>query len=242
MAQVTAILFIVAVPLILVAGNVTWAVNDLRLQKYGFDKHDVPLATGMEKDELVRVARQIRGYFNSTHEPLEVRATVLGEERDLFNEREVLHMKDVKRLIWGVYAVDAAAALYLLGYVGVGLYLRRRWFVPDLLRGLVWGCGLTVGLVALVGLVSLVGFDGLFRFFHEVSFANDFWQLDPRTDFLVRMYPQGFWFESTLFVALATVIMAAVVGGIAATLLVRRRHAGKGRERVLRPTSKAVRS
>ena len=32
----------------------------------------------------------------------------------------------------------------------------------------------------------------------DLSFANDLWQLDPRTDYLVRMVPQGFWLGATV--------------------------------------------
>ena len=72
-----------------------------------------------------------------------------------------------------------------------------------------WGGGLTVGLLVLFGLVASVGFDALFLLFHRVSFANDFWQLDPRTDYLVLLFPQGFWFDATMWVALR-----ALAGGL----------------------------
>ena len=68
-----------------------------------------------------------------------------------------------------------------------------------------------------VGLFALVGFDTLFLKFHQLSFANDFWQLDPRTDFLVILFPQDFWFDATMWAALraiaATLIISALSGG-----------------------------
>ena len=171
----------------------------------------MPLVTGIEREDLVVAAKEIRGYFNSTREPLDVRTRIFGEERDLFNHREVLHMYDVKRLIWGVYGVGAAAALYLLGFLCVGLRLEGRAIGPRAARGAVWGAGLTVCVVVLVGLLSVTGFDSLFLFFHEVSFSNDFWMLDPRRDFLVMMFPQGFWFDATMFVAFVTVGLAVLI-------------------------------
>ena len=102
-------------------------------------------------------------------------------------------MRDVKRLIWGVYGVGAASLLYLLVYTAVGLFRQRRDFVPALCRRSLWGSGLTVAIIAMVGFGSAVGFDSLFRAFHEVSFSNDLWKLDPRRDYLVMMFPQGFW-------------------------------------------------
>ena len=241
LGQVLPILFVVAVPLFLITNSVTWAVNDLSLYRHGFDKYDVSQVTGIEKTGLMAAARQIRGYFNSGREPLEVKARVFGEERELFSQREVLHMRDVKRLIWGVYGIDVIAAVYLLGFTAMGFSVRPRLFASTLSRCLLWGSGLTVALVALVGLIASVGFDSLFLLFHRVSFANDFWMLNPQSDYLVMMFPQGFWFDATLFVALATVVQAAVLAGIAGSLVAFRRWHGHRRQQGLVPSpSKAT--
>ena len=216
------VLFAAAVPLLLICASVTWAVNEIRLYEHGFDTYDVPLVTGIEREDLVTAAREIRGYFNSTREPLDVRTRIFGEERDLFNQREVLHMRDVKRLIWGAYGVGAAAAVYLLGFLCLGVRRKGGAIGPQAARGALWGGGLTLGLVLLVGLLSVTGFDSLFLFFHEVSFSNELWKLDPRRDFLVMMFPQGFWFDATMFVALVTVGLAVLLmGAVAAVRLLR---------------------
>ena len=217
--QIPGILFVIAVPLFLITNSVTWAANDLRLYEYGFDKYDVSEETGITKEGLSSAAREIRGYINSTREPLEVRAEVFGVERELFSEREVRHMRDVKHLIWGVYGVDLAAAIYLTGFITVGLFMYRREFVVTLSKLLLWGSGLTVGLVALVGLASVVGFDSLFLAFHQVSFSNDLWRLDPQRDYLLMMFPQGFWFNATIFVGLAAIVQAMILGGVGGGLI-----------------------
>ena len=232
MRRLPVVLFAAAVPLLLICASVTWAVNEIRLYEHGFDTYDVPLVTGIEREDLVVAAKEIRGYFNSTREPLDVRTRIFGEERDLFNHREVLHMHDVKRLIWGVYGLGAAAALYLLAFLCLGLRLRGRAVGPQVTRGVVWGAGLTVGVVVLVGLLSVTGFDSLFLFFHEVSFSNDFWMLDPRRDFLVMMFPQGFWFDATMFVAFVTVGLAVLLLGSVAAVRLLGRWQERRRERL----------
>ena len=223
-------LFIIAIPLFLITNSVSWAVNDLRLYRHGFDKYDVSLVTGIDRDGLVAAAREIRSYFNSPGKPLEIQATVFGEDRELFNRREVMHMEDVKRLIWGVYGVDIAAAAYLVAFVALGFLIYRRLFAAALSRYLLWGSGLTLGVVLLVGVFALSGFDSLFLFFHETSFSNDFWRLNSNTDFLVMMFPEGFWFDATMFVALATVGQAVAIGVLTGGFLAlqRRRARGKG--------------
>ncbi len=204
--------FVIAVFLLLITASVTYAVNELRLYGYGFDKWDISLKTGIEREELSSIARQIRGYFNSRTEPLEIRATIFSEERDLFNEREIIHMKDVKHLIWGVYVVGGLSLAYLLGSAALGFRRRGRSYTQLLARNLLRGSAVTTTFVLGVGLAALVGFDRLFLFFHQVSFTNDFWMLDPRSDYLVILFPEGFWYDATMFVGVLAVMGAVIIG------------------------------
>ncbi len=209
-----AALFIIAVPLLLIAGSVAWAVNDGGLYRRGFDRYDIALYSGIAPADLEQVGAELRRYFNSTQEPLQVRAAVFGRERDLFNGREVAHMRDVKHLIWGTYAVAAIAGIYLLAATAAGFIRQGRAFIPQLGRRLLWGGLATLGLIAAVGGFALVGFDTLFLLFHRISFANDLWQLNPRTDYLLIMFPLGFWFDATMRVALTAAVGAAALAAV----------------------------
>ncbi len=213
-------LFVAAVPVFLIATNTRLVINAPFLYSYGFDAYDVPGRTGIGMDELLGAGKQIRDYFNNDEEFLDVRVVQGGVLRSLYTEREVLHMKDVKGLVRGVYAVQWLTGLYLAAYAVVGLYLGRRAFLPRLMRRLAWGGWVTLGLAALAGIGTLVGFDRLFLAFHLVSFSNDLWQLDPRRHYLIAMFPQGFFFDATMWIAGATIIEAALLA--AAPFAVRR--------------------
>ena len=65
-------LFVVAVPVFLVATNVAWVINAPLLYSFGFDRHDIAARTGIERAELLSTARQIRDYFNGSEEFLTV--------------------------------------------------------------------------------------------------------------------------------------------------------------------------
>ncbi len=219
-------LFIMAVPLFLITGSVTWAFNSPGLYNDGFEKYSISRISGITDSDLRQVGADIRGYINSGDEPLNVRTRILGTEQDLFNDREIAHMRDVKRLVWGVYILALASALYLAAMVATGFVRQRGRFVEPLTKRLIYGGGLTLGLLVVFGILALVDFESLFIKFHQLSFANDFWQLDPRTDYLVRIFPDGFWIDATVWVAVRT-----IAGGLALTVagsayLVYRRYAG----------------
>ena len=208
-AWVLGALAVAAVPVFLVTSNVRWAFNEPRLYYYSFDRFNVSATTGIPDSELRRAAREIIEYWGSNEERLDIR--VSGQP--LYTEREIIHMRDVKGLVRAVSWAPVVTGGLVLAYAVGGLALRRRRFLPTLAhRAFVAGLGSIATLLAL-GLALAVAFPVLFRLFHEISFANDFWLLDPNRHNLVRMFPMGFWFEATMFVAAATVLEALALAG-----------------------------
>ena len=216
---VTVGLFMAAIPLFLITTNVRLLINAPVVYSYGFDKHNIPRRTGIARDELLSAGRQIRDYFSNGEEYLTVSVVRLGQPvPGLYNSREVLHMKDVKFLVKGVYRLQEISGTYLLLFAAMGLWFRRRSFLPQLGYYGVLGAAITLAVVALAGLASIVGFDQVFLAFHQIIFTNDLWQLDPRTDMLLIMFPQGFFLDATLWIAGSTILEALIVVTASAAL------------------------
>ena len=211
-------------PILLLTASIGWTTNSLWLYKYGFAKYQISQTTGLAEAELDKAARGLISYFNSGEEDISLTVVKAGEPFELFNQREVVHLKDVKGLIRLDYWALLGTLIYVLGYTGVSLFRQRREGWQRLAWRVVSGSSLTLTLMLALGLGMLLGFDQLFLQFHLLSFANDFWQLDPTRDYLVILFPQGFWFDATLFTALATVGMSVILGGAAGGHLVFRRR------------------
>ena len=226
--RVAVVILIVAVPLFLITTNLRVVINSGWLYTYGFDKYDIAARTGIEKPELRRISREIKGYFNSPRERLDIRAVVDGRERDLFKEREILHMQDVKGLVRGVGFWQLVSFFSIVGVaVGSLLLLGRRRALSLLAKGLLGGSVQTLGILVALGVVSVAGFDTLFTRFHLISFSNDFWLLDPNTHKLIQMFPQGFFLDATLIIAGLTLGQAALTGAVAGLFMWRGRRARK---------------
>jgi integral membrane protein (TIGR01906 family) len=65
--------------------------------------------------------------------------------------------------------------------------------------------------VVLVGVLSLLDFDALWTRFHQIAFRNDLWLLDPRTDYLIMLFPEPFWLAATIRMATSVAVQTAVV-------------------------------
>jgi integral membrane protein (TIGR01906 family) len=207
-------LFMLCLPLLLLTASIGWAANSPSLYKYGFDKYNVSQTTGLVHSELEKVATGLISYFNSSEESISLTVIKDGEPFELFNQREVSHLRDVKGLIWLDYWVLLGTLIYALGYAGVSLFWRKRRYWRRLARGMVGGGGITLFLMLALGLGTLLNFDQLFLQFHLVSFTNELWQLDPAKDYLLMLFPQGFWYDATLFCSLVTAGIAVVLGGV----------------------------
>jgi len=217
-------LFILCLPILLLTASIGGAVNSLWLYKYGFDKYNVSQTTGLAETELEKAATGLISYFNSDEEYISLTVMKDGGPFELFNEKEVIHLKDVKGLIWLDYWVLLGTLIYALGYALVSLLWRKDW--RRLAWGVVGGGGITLALMLALGLGTLLGFDQLFWQFHLISFANELWQLDPTKDYLIMLFPQGFWYDATVFCVLATAGLAIILGGVAGGyLLFTRRRA-----------------
>ena len=196
--------FVIAIPLFLIITNLRVVVNTPLLYSYGFDQYDIVQFTGIEREELLSAGKQIRDYFNNEERWLDVR--VRGVVGSLYNTTEVLHMWDVKVLIRTLYNVQLIVGLYILLFIPAGLAISPRVFPRIILRLIAWGAAITLAIVLVTGLLSMTGFSQTFYFFHVIAFTNDFWQLDPARDFLIAMFPEGFFFDATMVLAAVTVI------------------------------------
>ena len=204
-------LAIPAVLLFLVAGSVTWAVNDPGLYRNGFQRYHTAQRSGISDPDLIAIGAELRHYFNTSVEPLAVRAPIYGIEQEVFNQREIAHMYDVKRLVRGTYWVALGSALWILSTLAIVLATDRGTWPTRTIRLAIWGGAVTLIAVFLVGLAAVASFEQLFLLFHRLSFANDLWILDPRTDYLLILFPGGFWFDATMRVALTSVLGAVLL-------------------------------
>ena len=205
-------LIIICVPLLLITTNVRIVLNSATMYDYGFNKYKIEKYTGIEFEQLQAAVQQIRDYFNNDLEQITINISLHGDNiPNLFNEREILHMYDVKNLVKMVYMVQLYSAILLSA--GCVFMLFNSFTNRGILALKYIGRGgvFTFSLVIAVSILAIIGFDRLFLFFHLVSFSNDLWVLDPRHDYLIAMFPQGFFFDCTVVIAFLTLLEGGIL-------------------------------
>ena len=212
----TAVYWLVAfcLPLLIITGSIRWGVSEIRLYEYGFDKYQISQSTGIDELELRRIAQHLIDYFNAKADSAQVTVAKEGERFSLFNERELVHLQDVRSLIRLDYWVQRGTLIIMvICCLALLLWLRGSWRI--LVKGLLWGSLATLGLMGILALWAVFGFKQLFLLFHLVSFSNKYWILDPARDYLIMLFPEGFFYDAALFGFAAVILEALFVGGIA---------------------------
>lgn len=183
-----------------------------------YEKYQVLDDVSMEMEDLLEVSREMMDYLRGDREDLTVFTLVGGEERDFFNQREKDHMADVRALFIGGIIIRRIALLSILAILILLSLMNKKKgvIIRTLSKTYVIGIILfTIGLVS-IGIAMFLNFTRVFTIFHEIFFTNDLWLLDPRTDLLINVLPEGFFVDTAkeigiVFGSLLLVTTAAAV-------------------------------
>lgn len=201
------IVIVLCLPIFLTATVLRAEINEPRLYYWSISQPSVLQTTGISQTELEQACRQLIAYFNDDASTPQIWVSKGDMKIPLFNERELIHLDDVRDLIQLDYRIEEVTGLLIAACLAILALLATR---PARAIGtaLFWGSSLTLALAAALAVASIAGFDQLFWQFHIISFNNLFWQLDPARDHLIMMFPQPFWYASTML-AIGLVIACA---------------------------------
>ncbi len=204
----------VGVPLFLLTTNVLQVTNDSPFYQREFQRYQVSRTTGLNSTQLGSIADAFIRYFAGDRSAIAMQVDIAGTRRPLFSPRELAHMDDVYNLLRLVRLTQVATGLTLLGLSIGGLAGWRRGFSTTLGRYCIAGGALTLIVLSLLGALAATDFGEVFVEFHLLAFSNDLWMLDPTRDYLIMLFPEGFWFDATVRIATLTAIEAAAFVGL----------------------------
>ena len=212
---IATVLFVIAIPLAIVSTNVRTLALDPSFYEKGQIKFGAMQTIGLTLEQIQASSRSLANYFGSSQGDLASELQKQGLPSSFFNNRETLHLKDVKDIIVRVGTLQQLALGYGLLFLIGNLIFWRKGLLRRIGKTFLWGSGITLAALILFGALSLTDFSDLFLTFHLVSFSNNLWILDPKTSYLIRMFPSGFFFEASLTMATYSALQAiglAVVG------------------------------
>ena len=189
---------VAAVVILLISGFQAAMYVDFGVYEREYTKYQVLRELDMEMEDAMYVTREMMAYLKGDRERLSVVTTVEGTEQDFFNEQDRLHMDDVQGLFLGglalrrgAFAVLAAALVFL-----AAACRKEMW--RTLARSFQAVLGILAALILFLGIAMARNFNAVFTKFHEIFFDNDLWIFDPAEDYMIRMLPEGLFFDMVI--------------------------------------------
>ena len=189
---------IAVVVILLISGFQAAMYADFGVYEREYTKYQVLRELDMEMEDAMYVTREMMAYLKGDRERLSVVTTVEGTEQDFFNEQDRLHMDDVQGLFLGglalrrwAFAVLAAALVFLAAAC-------RKEIWRTLARSFQVVLGILAALILFLGIAMARNFNAVFTKFHELFFDNDLWIFDPAEDYMIRMLPEGLFFDMVI--------------------------------------------
>jgi integral membrane protein (TIGR01906 family) len=174
----------------------------------------------MTMEDLLHVTNEMMDYLKGKREDLHVETTMGGETREFFNQREISHMEDVQGLF--LKAMSLRRACLILCIALVVLLLATKAPLLRLLPFSVFtGTGLFFALIAVLGAIISTDFTKYFIMFHHMFFTNDLWMLDPNTDMLINIVPEGFFMDTVFRIILTFCTLCLLLLAVSLFLFIR---------------------
>ena len=171
-----------------------------------YRKNDTVSYTGMSAEDNLRATDTLLDYLQDKRQDIVCTAEVSGTEREVFNERETLHMVDVKALYQNAIRVRNGCVITAAILLVLSVLIGKKSFFSVLRSGWKNGILLTGAVILFIAIWALADFDQFWTNFHLLFFDNDLWLLDPNTSIMINLFPGSFFFD------LVTRIIAWVVG------------------------------
>ena len=204
--RILQIVIVLGLPVFLVLLSVRLVMTEQFLQleynRPGFPADDFGFTT---EDRLEYGPYGVNYLVNN--EPLSYLGLLEIDGQPAFNGRELEHMEDVQ-----VVTNTALQVMMIVGAMVIGaviLLARRPSSRQNLMQALRWGGFVTFG-VMLVGIaLTVVAWGFFFETFHEIFFSDGTWQFS-RSDTLIRLYPEQFWFDAAVSIGVLTILGASL--------------------------------
>ncbi|NTW70878.1 MAG: TIGR01906 family membrane protein [Eubacteriaceae bacterium] len=202
------VLLILITPVLVILTNTEYTVKSDKFFNGQYNENDVMYSTRMDIDELMKLTDEIQDFLFDKREDFRIEGVVDGVKGQIFNEREIVHMDDVKVLFQKGIALRNILAVIFLAILVYGFKTRRPYVFKALLISAV------VYFIFMIVTGSLLYFDfnKYFNLFHEIFFKNDYWILDPDESVLINLVPLNFFISITLRIVGFSSLCMAIIG------------------------------
>ena len=229
---VASILVCILFIMMLLLSSILTVAFDIDFYEAQYDLLDRPQAIGISKEELMIVTGELLDYMAGRREAIDSRAVIRGEERYVFNAREIAHMVDVRNLFAkanltrNVSLVSLIVILILL----YAVFGKNAWL--GFLKSFIAVSSAMYLLLVSLYIFAVLEFTLFWDLFHRLTFDNYLWLLDPRTDIMIQMVPEQFFYNTVMriIVYFVSALLVPTLASLFYIYTIRRKKSGLSKQ------------
>ncbi|MEC7837120.1 MAG: TIGR01906 family membrane protein [Chloroflexota bacterium] len=179
------------------------------IYEFNWERNNISYKSNLRVDQLNSVSDQIKDYFKDDQEKIGISLQDPGKTAfNLFNQKEIDHMVDVKNLVKTTLLFEKISLFFIFFSIVIISYKNGFKKLFNFIFNIVYkSLLLWSGIFLIILLGIIINFNATFILFHKIFFRNDLWILDPRTDYLLIMFPERFFLEVCLAILIVFVII-----------------------------------
>lgn len=200
MNKIFFIILIIFLPIFILLQIINTSVFNIKFYDKKYKEYGIEKITGKNSEELIVVTEDLLNYLKE--EELEL------EYKELYSNRDIIHLVDVKYLFQKGFIIRKLSFILSVFSI-IFLYFKDKRY---LYKSTFYSSIISIILMLLIFVFSYIDFDKLFTYFHLALFDNDYWILDPEKDFLIKLFPEGFFIDifgkiTLLFIGVMAIIL-----------------------------------
>lgn len=178
-----------------------------------YAKYNVKDDVGVSEQTLTNATDRLLGYLEGSYDSLDMEMEQSAEQ--YYTQREKDHMVDVKLLYQNARAFMVWA--YVLGAAAICISWLLTKDKKRIFKAAFLGISAAMAAFVVLGIWAAVDFNHFWISFHRLFFTNDLWILDPSVSFMIRMFPQAFFFDlviAILALFFVIILVAWIIVGV----------------------------
>ncbi len=222
MAFVMSCCFIVGVLLT----SVDFHAMNISFYESEFEKLDTADKMQMEDEQLVASMDALLLYLQGNRDDLSIEANVAGYTREVYNDREITHMVDVKDLYLNAMNVRNVCTIVFLLLLAILVYKCKKQVLEILSYTYVRACIVFLFAITCIALYAVSDFTAFWTMFHQIFFSNDLWLLDPNTSLMINMLEEQVFYDlvTRICISFALFIFTPFIASLLYTKRCRKIH------------------
>ncbi len=174
---------------------------------YQFERNGIYDIVDIPRSEMPKVIKAMGDYLVGARSDFQLEVMINGQETAVYNQREIDHMADVRKL-FDLLKYCSIAVVFLIAYNFYRSAKNQRWqYLLKVANSAVIAINL---FIACSLLLLFVDFTVAFTKFHEIFFSNDLWILNPKTDRLIQMLPEIFFQDAAVCIITCALLLALI--------------------------------